>query len=175
MVREIVKLAAAAAIILIAGFLVALFASGYISAFKPGGTTEPPGEHVVGGGGSIGSGASIAGTPVPSPLPQPGPEMPETLQMSPGPEPAMPAAQPCQPPLMPQAIAAPGTLQGQIMPPARPPEGPVHAPGPDARIVGDRPMPVQPGWLKVTSWLIWLMPILFPSLFPGWTWWTQDA
>lgn len=201
MVREIVKLAVAAAIIVIAGGLIALFASGYISAFKPGGTKDAAGEHVIGGSNTIGGG-SVAGLVTPSPAPQPGPGMPETVQMPPGPEPAIPTIQPVQPPLTPQVPMAPGAQQNPYMPvtqPSWPPEGPGQYPGPDSRIIRDRPTPIpmappamqppsqgetpgsawpiallpgQGGWMQVSDWLLRLVPVLFPGLFPGWTWWS---
>ena len=193
MVSEIVKLVLAAAIIVIAAGMIALFASGYISAFKPGGTTEAPGEHVTGGSNTIGGG-SLAGLATPSPSPQPGPVMPETVQMPPGPAPTMPpvqVAQPVQPDLTPTMPVAPGTQ------PSMPGAG--QGEWPDSRVIHDRPtpMPVAPpamqppsqgespisgwpiallpgqnGWMQVSNWLLRIVPVLFPGLFPGWTWWS---
>jgi hypothetical protein len=193
-VREFIKLIVAAAIIVIAGGLIALFASGYISAFKPGGTTETPGEHVVGGGGNAFGGGSVAGlvTPSPGPVPTPGTGMPETVQMPPGPEPTMPPLQPVLPPVTTPLPWMQVNPYLPVQPPSMPPEGP------DSRIIRDRPVPLppspqlplpgeipiiappgspasppgQPGWLQVTNWLLRLMPVLFPGMFPGWTWWS---
>ncbi len=82
--------------------MIALFASGYISAFRPGGTKEAAGEHVVGSTNTITAGGiSVVSTPGPSPSPQPPAGMPETVQMPPGPEPTMPPLPPVQPPAMP--------------------------------------------------------------------------
>jgi hypothetical protein len=196
-VSEIVKLVLAAAIIGIAAGMIALFASGYISAFKPGGTKDAAGEHVVGGSNTIGGGVSIVSTPVPSPSPQPGPVMPETVQIPSGPEPTMPPTQfvqpvqPGQPDLTPAMPVAPGTQ------PSMPGAG--QGEWPDSRVIRDRPTPtpvappaIQPpsqgespvsgwpiallpgqgGWMQVSNWLLRIVPALFPGLFPGWTWWS---
>jgi hypothetical protein len=188
-VREIIKLAVAAAIILIAGSLIALFASGYISAFKPGGTKDVAGEHVVGSTNTIGGGGvPVVSTPAPSPSPQPAAGMPETVQVPPGPEPTMLPLQPFRPPVMPAIVENPPVPVMQ----------PSALPGvPDSRIIWDRPTPVptmpalqppgqapapgfawpalplpgQSGWMQTSNWLLRIMPVLFPGLFPGWTWW----
>ena len=193
MVSEIVKLVLAAAVIVIAAVMIALFASGYISAFKPGGTTEAPGEHVVGGSNTIGGGG-LAGRVTPAPSPQPGPGMPETVQMPPCPEPTITPIQPIQPPLTPQVPGMQGYPYMPVMQPSMPPMGP------DSRIIRDRltPAPLMPpvmqpppqsempvftgptppllpgqgGWMQVSSWLLRIVPVLFPGLFPGWTWWS---
>lgn len=191
MVREIVKLALAAAIIVIMAAMIALFASGYISAFKPGGTKEAAGEHVVGSTNTITAGGiSVVSTPAPSPSPQPPAGMPETVQMPPGPGPTMPPLTPVQPPVMPEMTEPPNM-------PAMQPSMPEA--GPDSRIIQDRltPMPSMPpglqpparmekpvftwpiallpghgGWMDVSNWLLRIVPVLFPGLYPGWTWWT---
>jgi hypothetical protein len=187
-VREIVKLVLAVAIIVIMAALIALFASGYISAFKPGGTKEAAGEHVVGSTNTISAGGvSVVSTPGPSPSPA---GMPETVQWPQEPEPTMPPLQPVQPPAM------PGTVETPNLPGMQPsmPEA-----GPDSRIVQDRltPMPSMPpgmqppvrvekpvfawpiallpghgGWMDVSNWLLRIVPVLFPGLYPGWTWWS---
>jgi hypothetical protein len=196
-VSEIVKLVLAAAIIAIAAGMIALFASGYISAFKPGGTKDAAGEHVVGGGNTLGGGVPVVSTPVPPPSPQPGPGMPETVQMPPGPGPTMPPEQPVQPALAPMA---PGTRPNPNMPITQPSmPGEVQGEGPDSRVIYDRPTPTplmppimqppsqgespwsgwpiallpgQNGWMQVSNWLLRIVPVLFPGLFPGWTWWS---
>jgi hypothetical protein len=170
-VREIVKLALAAAIIVIAGSLIALFASGYISAFKPGGTKEAAGKHVVGSTNTIGAGGiSVVNTPAPSPSPQPAAGMPETVQMPPGPEPTMPPLQEIQPPVTPGAGENPYL---PVMQPSMPPA--MQRPMPAENPVFTRPtVPLlgQGGLLQLSNWLLRVVPALFPALFPGWTWWS---
>jgi hypothetical protein len=198
-VREIFKLAAAAAIILIAACLIALFASNYISAFKPGGAREKPGEHVVGASNSVmGGGVSVVSKPVPTPSPQPGPGMPETVQMPPGPGPGAMPAMPTPP--MPLATPLPGTMENPIMQPVQSPGMPGQAPGsrpglmpalptpmppvmqppaggenPAIRLPTSPAVPGQSGLTDVAGWLMRLIPVLFPGLYPGWTWWTAHA
>jgi hypothetical protein len=180
--------------------MIALFASGYISAFKPGGTKEAAGEHVVGSSNTIGGGVTAVSTPAPPPSPQPGPRMPETLQMPPAPEPAMMPAQPVPPNLAPTMPMAPGAQPGANIPamqPSVPPSGPGQ--WPDSRVIHDRPTPTpeappslqtpslgespgpgwpvallpgQNGWMQVSNWLLRIVPVIFQSLYPGWTWWS---
>jgi hypothetical protein len=185
-VSEIVKLVLAAAIIVIAAAMIALFASGYISAFKPGGTKETAGEHVVGSSNTIGGGVSVVSTPVPSPSSQPCPVMPETVQMPPGPEPTMPPVQPIPPLPTPTMPEIPGTQTNPYMPvtqPSRIPTGPIEAPWPPVTQLPPSQVekpgftgPVSPlpgqGLLQMSEWLLRIVPVLFPGLFPGWTWWT---
>jgi hypothetical protein len=199
-VSEIIKLVVAAAIIVIAAVMIALFASGYISAFKPGGTNEAAGEHVVGSSNTIGGGVSTVSKPATPPSPQPGHGMPETLQMPPMPEPTMPPEQPVMPIPTPAIPMAPGTQPNPYSPITQP-SMPGTGPGewPDSRIIRDRPtpMPVAPpsmqapsrgespgsgwpiallpgqdGWMQVSNWLLRLVPVIFPGLYPGWTWWS---
>jgi hypothetical protein len=174
-VREIVKLALAAAIIVIAGGLIALFASGYISAFRPGGTAEAPGEHVIGGGGGISGGISVVSTPAPPPSPQPAPGMPETVQMPYGPQPTSPGLPPV---LMPTPQAA-GEMPGPYLPVIQP--SPLPAPPTMRPPQGEKPVfswpifPMLPGQgvsMQITNWFLRIIPVLFPGLYPGWTWWT---
>lgn len=194
MVREIVKLAALAAVILIAAALIALFASGYISAFKPGGTKEAAGEHVVGGSSSITRGTSVVSTPVPSPSMPPMPEMEEAMrqqqQQQLQPYPQNPPLQPV-PPF--QEPVGPAFMQGPTTPPMEPSQ---PSPAPPAtwfepRIIQDRPgmppfagpaerplMPIEqpvsegPSGSQSPFVLGWMQIIqrfvtLLPYLFPG--------
>lgn len=191
MVREIVKLALAAAIIVIMAGLIALFASGYISAFRPGGTNEAAGSHVVGGSNTISAGGvSVARTPVPSPSPQPPAGMPETVQMPPEPEPMMPPLPPVHSPVMPAAEENPYMpVMQPSMPPAvsdsriiydRPTPTPAMLPGLQPPVQIEKPvftwpialLPGQSGWMQASNWLLRIVPILFPGLYPGWTWWS---
>jgi hypothetical protein len=177
-VREIVKLAVAAAIIVIAGGLIALFASGYISAFKPGGAAEAPGEHVTGGSSSISGVTSVVSTPVPSPTPQPVPVMPETVQMPFGPQPATPSITPVLPPvILPTPPAGPDAriIQDRLTP-APTAQPAIQPPQQIEKPIFTWPamplLPGQSGWMQVSNWLLRIAPVLFPGLFPGWTWWT---
>jgi hypothetical protein len=198
-VREIFKLAAVAAVILVAAILIALFASNYITAFRHGGTRDQAGEHVVGASNTVtGGGVSAISKQLPSPSPTPGPGMPETVQMPPGPGPAAMPAMPT--PLMPQALPAPGTMGNPIMQPGLSPGMPGQAPGGGPGLMPALPTPVLPvmqppvggenpairlptvpaapgksGLTDVAGWLMWLIPVLFPGLYPGWTWWTAHA
>ncbi len=186
--REIVKLILAAATILIAGSLIALFASGYISAFRPGGTAEAPGGHAVGGGGTVVStggirgGTSVVGTP--SPLPQPSPRALETAQMPGGTQPVAPSMPPGTSQLAPPVPAsAAGASAGPALPavqPSLPPAPPTMIPPQH----GEKPVFTWPGFpqlpgqgelLQTTSWLLRIIPSLFPGLYPGWTWWTSGS
>lgn len=202
MVREIVKLAALAAVILIAAVLVALFASGYISAFKPGGSTEPPGEHVMGGSSSITGRTSVVSPLAPSPSPPPMPPMEEGMQplqpMAPGTPPGQ-AIQPLQEPIY------PGYMEGPAMPVIEPPQPSAALPeaGPGPRIIQDRPgrppfagptarplLPVEPlplpspepsgamspfvkGWMLIIQRFVTILPYLFPGISPLQTWWPE--
>jgi hypothetical protein len=43
---------------------------------------------------------------------------------------------------------------------------------------GEKPvirLPEQSGLQDVAGWLMRLIPILFPGLYPGWTWWTTQS
>lgn len=192
MVREIFKLALAAAIIVIAGGLIALFASGYISAFKPGGTKEAAGGHVVGGTNTISGAGGLAAVSTPAPAPSPGPAYgtPGMAQAPQGPGPTLPPppeqpllmpetgenpSMPAMPPSMPPGTPEPGIIQDRPTPwPALPPalQPPVQAERPGFTWP-PVPLPGQAGWLQTSNWLLRIIPALFPGLFPGWTWWTK--
>jgi hypothetical protein len=201
-VREIVKLAALAAVILIAAALIALFASGYISAFKPGGTKEAAGEHVVGGSSSISGGTSVVSTPVPSPSPPPMQEMEEAMQQQQRqqPFPESPPVQPLQPL---QEPVEPAFMPGPAMPPMEPSQPYATPPATwfEPRIIQDRPgmppfagptaMPFPPvgqpvpqepsssespfvlGWMQIIQRFVTILPYLFPGIIPIQTWWPQ--
>ncbi len=146
MAREIVKLAIVAAIILIAAVLIGLFASGYITAFKPGGTKDTSGGagHVVGGGNTISGGVSVVSTPAPSPSPPPMPQMPEAMQQ---PFQQNPPAQPVQPLQEPFSQAMPSVQPALAtpMPPVSWPNQPVIRDRPlMPGIVGPSPVPSPP-------------------------------
>lgn len=196
MAREIVKLATVAAIILIAAVLIGLFASGYISAFKPGGTKDAAGEHVIGGGRSISGGVSVVSTPAPSPSMPPMPQMPEAMQLQQQQQPF-----PQYPPL--QEPVSPAYMQCPAMPSMQPP---LPSPTPpatwfDPRIIQDRPgmppvvgpaaRPLPPveqpvlqgpsepqspfvlGWMQIIQRFVTILPYLFPGIIPIQTWWPQ--
>jgi hypothetical protein len=149
-VRDAVKLAVAAAILLIAGGLIAAFASGYISAFRPGGTKDASQSVSYGGGGSFNAGAALPATPTPAPSAMP-PAVPETPQApAPWQMPGPPmqtgpfSEAPVQPGLPLQMPSGPVSGGTSYVPSARSPPsyaGPQDGSWSDSRVINDRPLP----------------------------------
>ncbi len=167
MVRDSIKLIVAAVILLIAGGLIAAFATGYISAFKPGGTKDAAQSASYSGGGAVGgvTAAVTSPSPEPSTMPYPEmkapeavaqPEMPEQAPAGPASLPGMPYAPSGQLPV-PLAGSPPGpgldegaivNAPGPIPAPSSSPQAPItdrEGPWPGGRIATDRPLPsLQP-------------------------------
>jgi hypothetical protein len=109
--------------------------------------------------------------------------------MPPGPEPTMLPMQPIRPDWIPTMPMAPGTQPNPEMPimqPSMPPAGPGEVPRPPVLqppSQGEIPAPAWPiallpgqgGLTEVSSWLLRIVPVLFPGLYPGWTWWPTTA
>lgn len=200
MAKDIIKLIVAIATLFIIGALLALFASGYISAFKPGGTKDTAGNPVHDGSSGLAGGNSSSSYYSP---PSPTPSKMPVLPAGPG-QGYQPQNVPMTPALpTPMAPEEPVYMPPQFMPsqqqPSAKPVSPDKQQGEswfDPGGIREKPVdkapqmpstpitqplvpgisrqytPNETGWMQIVQQLYSILPYIFSRSYPVMPWWT---